>query len=198
MPALLSIGFGLALRFLVPIPEGITLQAWTLLSIFASTIAGQPLQHQMRYAMIKLQICSIMCSTACVLGWWLHLLAGRAGGLAQHQVCGCHRCQRQPYYLRGRAGCVPWSWGATLPRNTLMQHAGRRLLWACQQFSPRSLCDLQAPLLMLACNAEGMEACQELRSLVYWHMVSASDTGLQLCLRLLLQDCHAAHLYPLP
>ena len=43
MPALLSIGIGLALRFLVPVPEGITLQAWTLLSIFASTIAGQPL-----------------------------------------------------------------------------------------------------------------------------------------------------------
>eukprot|EP00891_Asterochloris_glomerata_P005359 jgi/Astpho2/5359/Aster-05904 len=44
VPALLSIGVGLALRFLVPVPEGITMQAWTLLSIFASTIAGLVLE----------------------------------------------------------------------------------------------------------------------------------------------------------
>lgn len=40
MPFLAAVGLGLALRFLVPIPVGITVQAWTLLSIFASTIAG--------------------------------------------------------------------------------------------------------------------------------------------------------------
>ncbi|KXZ52146.1 hypothetical protein GPECTOR_10g775 [Gonium pectorale] len=39
-PALMAIGVGLALRFLVPIPEGITAQAWSLLSIFVSTILG--------------------------------------------------------------------------------------------------------------------------------------------------------------
>ncbi|KAG2492701.1 hypothetical protein HYH03_009114 [Edaphochlamys debaryana] len=39
-PAAIAIGAGLALRFLVPIPEGITAQAWSLLSIFVSTILG--------------------------------------------------------------------------------------------------------------------------------------------------------------
>lgn len=130
MPALLSIGVGLALRFLVPVPEGITMQAWTLLSIFASTIAGQPLAAPVRYAMITLQICSITCSTACcAVGWRLHLLAGRAGGLVQHQECGCHRHLHQSYCLRGHTGLVPWSWGATPPCNAAMQHAGSRLLW---------------------------------------------------------------------
>jgi DASS family divalent anion:Na+ symporter len=38
--ALVSIAVGLAIRFLVPCPEGVTMQAWTLLSIFISTIAG--------------------------------------------------------------------------------------------------------------------------------------------------------------
>lgn len=41
VPLLLSIAIGAALRFLVPIPEGITVQAWTLLSIFVSTITGK-------------------------------------------------------------------------------------------------------------------------------------------------------------
>jgi DASS family divalent anion:Na+ symporter len=40
LPLLLSVGVGLALRFLVPVPAGLTLQGWTLLSIFVSTIAG--------------------------------------------------------------------------------------------------------------------------------------------------------------
>lgn len=40
VPFLAAVGLGLALRFLVPIPAGITVQAWTLLSIFVSTIAG--------------------------------------------------------------------------------------------------------------------------------------------------------------
>lgn len=39
-PAAIAIGLGLALRFLVPIPGGITEQAWSLLSIFVSTILG--------------------------------------------------------------------------------------------------------------------------------------------------------------
>lgn len=39
-PFLVAVGIGLALRFLVPIPVGISVQAWTLLSIFVSTIAG--------------------------------------------------------------------------------------------------------------------------------------------------------------
>ncbi|GIL77807.1 hypothetical protein Vretimale_6661 [Volvox reticuliferus] len=39
-PALIAIALGLALRFIVPIPEGITAQAWSLLSIFVSTILG--------------------------------------------------------------------------------------------------------------------------------------------------------------
>jgi hypothetical protein len=49
VPFLMAVGLGLALRFLVPIPVGITVQAWTLLSIFVSTIAGKlvaGLQHQ--------------------------------------------------------------------------------------------------------------------------------------------------------
>lgn len=41
MPFLMAVGLGLVLRFLVPIPVGITVQAWTLLSIFVSTIAGE-------------------------------------------------------------------------------------------------------------------------------------------------------------
>ncbi len=40
VPLLLSIAVGAALRFLIPIPQGITVQAWTLLSIFVSTITG--------------------------------------------------------------------------------------------------------------------------------------------------------------
>ena len=40
MPFAASVGLGLALRFLVPVPAGITLQAWSLLSIFVSAIAG--------------------------------------------------------------------------------------------------------------------------------------------------------------
>lgn len=44
MPLILSISVGLALRFLVPIPIGITTQAWTLLSIFVSTITGLVLE----------------------------------------------------------------------------------------------------------------------------------------------------------
>ena len=40
VPLAASVGLGLALRFLVPAPAGITLQAWTLLSIFVSAIAG--------------------------------------------------------------------------------------------------------------------------------------------------------------
>jgi hypothetical protein len=43
VPLLLSAAVGLALRFLVPIPAGLTTQAWTLLSIFVSTIAGRRL-----------------------------------------------------------------------------------------------------------------------------------------------------------
>lgn len=40
VPLLASCAIGLALRFLVPVPAGLTTQAWTLLSIFVSTIAG--------------------------------------------------------------------------------------------------------------------------------------------------------------
>jgi len=40
IPFLGSIGIGLAIRYLVPIPVGVTVQAWTLLSIFMSTITG--------------------------------------------------------------------------------------------------------------------------------------------------------------
>lgn len=40
MPALQAIAIGLAIRFLVPIPAGITTQGWQLLSIFATTILG--------------------------------------------------------------------------------------------------------------------------------------------------------------
>ncbi|KAL3139030.1 cytochrome P450-dit2 [Trebouxia sp. C0010 RCD-2024] len=44
VPLLISIAIGVALRFLVPIPSGITVQAWTLLSIFVSTITGLVLE----------------------------------------------------------------------------------------------------------------------------------------------------------
>ena len=40
VPALQAICIGLALRFLVPIPLGITEQGWSLLSIFVSTVLG--------------------------------------------------------------------------------------------------------------------------------------------------------------
>jgi len=41
-PLVASVAVGLALRFLVPAPAGVSLQAWTLLAIFVSTIAGAP------------------------------------------------------------------------------------------------------------------------------------------------------------
>ena len=40
-PLVQSIAVGLLLRFVVPIPAGVTAQAWSLLAIFISTIAGQ-------------------------------------------------------------------------------------------------------------------------------------------------------------
>jgi DASS family divalent anion:Na+ symporter len=40
VPALQAICAGLALRFLVPIPSGVTEQGWSLLSIFVTTILG--------------------------------------------------------------------------------------------------------------------------------------------------------------
>ena len=40
VPAAQAIAVGLALRFLVPIPDGITDQGWSLLAIFASTVLG--------------------------------------------------------------------------------------------------------------------------------------------------------------
>jgi hypothetical protein len=40
-PMALSIGLGLIVRFLVPIPAGVTAQSWSLLAIFVSTIAGK-------------------------------------------------------------------------------------------------------------------------------------------------------------
>ena len=40
MPLAVALGLGLLLRFVVPIPAGITLQGWTLLSIFVSAIVG--------------------------------------------------------------------------------------------------------------------------------------------------------------
>ena len=44
VPLAASVAIGLALRFLVPVPAGVSLQAWTLLAIFVSTIAGAPLE----------------------------------------------------------------------------------------------------------------------------------------------------------
>ena len=44
IPLLISLSLGLALRFLVPIPVGISMQGWNLLSIFVSTIAGLVLE----------------------------------------------------------------------------------------------------------------------------------------------------------
>lgn len=44
IPLAASVGIGLALRFLVPVPTGLEPQAWTLLSVFVSTIAGLVLE----------------------------------------------------------------------------------------------------------------------------------------------------------
>jgi divalent anion:Na+ symporter, DASS family len=44
IPLALSVGAGLALRFLVPVPAGLTPSAWSLLSIFVATIAGLVLE----------------------------------------------------------------------------------------------------------------------------------------------------------
>lgn len=40
VPFLLSVGVGLVLRYLVPVPDGVTPQSWQLLAIFLSTIVG--------------------------------------------------------------------------------------------------------------------------------------------------------------
>ncbi|CAI7792955.1 unnamed protein product [Closterium sp. NIES-53] len=40
IPFIISVGVGLAVRFLVPVPAGVTTQAWQLLAIFLSTITG--------------------------------------------------------------------------------------------------------------------------------------------------------------
>lgn len=44
VPLAAAVGLGMLLRFAVPIPEGITVQAWTLLSIFVSAIVGEDLR----------------------------------------------------------------------------------------------------------------------------------------------------------
>lgn len=44
VPLAASVGIGLALRFLVPVPAGLEPQAWSLLSVFVSTIAGLVLE----------------------------------------------------------------------------------------------------------------------------------------------------------
>ena len=41
VPMAAAVGLGLLLRFAVPIPAEISLQAWTLLSIFVSAIVGE-------------------------------------------------------------------------------------------------------------------------------------------------------------
>ncbi len=41
VPALISVAVGLLVRFVLPVPDGITMQAWTLFSIFLSTIVGE-------------------------------------------------------------------------------------------------------------------------------------------------------------
>lgn len=40
VPLVISVGIGLALRFLVPRPAEVSQQAWQLLAIFMSTVAG--------------------------------------------------------------------------------------------------------------------------------------------------------------
>ena len=40
VPALLSVALGLIVKFVIPCPAGVLPQAWTLLAIFLSTIAG--------------------------------------------------------------------------------------------------------------------------------------------------------------
>jgi hypothetical protein len=40
VPAIISIAVGLVVRYLVPIPVGVTVQAWQLLSIFLATVTG--------------------------------------------------------------------------------------------------------------------------------------------------------------
>lgn len=42
--ALICVGLGLAVRWLLPIPTGVAPEAWTLLSVFVSTIAGLVLE----------------------------------------------------------------------------------------------------------------------------------------------------------
>lgn len=49
VPLFASVGLGLAIRFFAPIPAGISTEAWTLLSIFVSTIAGRFWRRGMVY-----------------------------------------------------------------------------------------------------------------------------------------------------
>jgi DASS family divalent anion:Na+ symporter len=54
-----SVGLGLALRFLVPVPVGITMQAWTLLSIFVSAIAGARRRPALAVASVVTFCCTV-------------------------------------------------------------------------------------------------------------------------------------------
>jgi DASS family divalent anion:Na+ symporter len=40
VPFVLSVGLGLVINYVIPVPEGVTRQAWQLLSIFVSTVCG--------------------------------------------------------------------------------------------------------------------------------------------------------------
>ena len=67
VPLALSLLAGAVVQFLVPVPEGLTRQAWSLLSLFVTTIAGTPPNLSVQVQPLRL-LCMI-----CIIGLALQL-----------------------------------------------------------------------------------------------------------------------------
>ena len=61
MPLALSLAVGAVVQFLIPTPEGITSQAWSLLALFVTTIAGMPPLHLPRHVCLHAQLANCQC-----------------------------------------------------------------------------------------------------------------------------------------
>jgi hypothetical protein len=91
VPALQAIAVGLALRFLVPIPAGVTAQGWSLLSIFVTTILGLVLAPLPvgAWAFIAITVTVATKTLTFAQVWQAANLLGGLGWLAGN--CGCWR-----------------------------------------------------------------------------------------------------------
>jgi hypothetical protein len=90
----------LAVRFLAPIPVGITTQAWTLLSIFVSTIAGE--RRELQYC-----CCTVYQSAASCSCFRRAASGNEAGKARRHERCRFGELVELAGLTLGLAASVP-------------------------------------------------------------------------------------------